>query len=196
MIIKNEIWKKKKKKERGGKVHYLQDSPQTHYPELKWLTTWYWDYVILKHLGQPLNDIRVSADTHDRNTWHLADPPLQIRIICRHNITLMLHYALNNTVIRVRALVATCETLNPRIAGQPQRNAKLRAQLFELSHNTVCNHRNTLGVQAVHHATHKVKFFLNAKVEKVGINNDLIWRLDGLVVLKEKRRWYLWPMTD
>lgn len=135
----------------------------------------------------------MRADTHERNTRHLADPPLQVRIVCRHNVALVLHDTLNNAVIRVGTLMAARQTLDARVAGQPQRNAELGAQLLKLGHDTVGNHGNTLGEQAVHHAADKVNLLLDAKVEKIGIDNDLVGRLDGLVVLEEERGRYLWP---
>jgi hypothetical protein len=46
----------------------------------------------------------------------------------------------------------------------------------------------TFGIEAIHHSTDYVKFVLNGKVDKVSINNYVIWRTQGFIIFKEHKR--------
>lgn len=55
---------------------------------------------------------------------------------------------------------------------------------------------HTLGVEAVHHRLDNVELFLNGKVDKVGVQDHLVGRHQGRIVLEEERRGHLLYMAD
>ena len=107
----------------------------------------------------------------------------------------MSHDSIDNTVVGVGALMATLETFPSLVSGDPQCYSVLRAQLLQLAHNTICDNRNAFGIQAVHHGGQHLELLLNSVGEEVGINEDLVWRDEGGVVLEEESGGYLWPIV-
>ena len=63
--------------------------------------------VHLKHIWQPLNNIRVCTYTQQRHTRDFPNPSFQISIIGRHNITLVLHHSIHQTVIGICTCMRT-----------------------------------------------------------------------------------------
>jgi hypothetical protein len=58
----------------------------------------------------------------------------------------------------------------PGILHNPQGYPVLAAQLLQLSHDTVGDVGDTLGVEAVHHTLDYVHLVLNGEVDKIGIH--------------------------
>jgi len=104
--------------------------------------------------------------------------------------------ALNKAVICVGAGVRAREALETGIAGNTQGNPVSVAQLLKLSHNAVRNTRDTLGVEAVHHAADEVELVLQAEVDEIGVDENAIGRYQGGIVCEEKGRGYLWYSAD
>ena len=62
------------------------------------------------------------------------------------------------------------QPLEARVLDNPQRYPILGPQLLQLRHHAVRDVRDTLGVQAVHHALDNVHLVLDGEVDKVCVN--------------------------
>jgi len=82
----------------------------------------------------------VLRDVHDGNARDLSDAALEIAIARRNNIALVLPYALNQTVICIRAGVCAREALKTAILDNPADNKavikKRKRTLIVQAHRT------------------------------------------------------------
>ena len=62
----------------------------------------------------------------------------------------------------------------------------LRPQFFKLRHDAVCDVRNALGIESVHHVLDDVHLVLDGEVDEVGVDQDVKRRPKLSVVLEEK----------
>ena len=90
-------------------------------------------------------------DAHDRHSHNFPDPLSQILVASGDHVALVLHHSLHDAIVGISAFVHTRQPLEPTIFGYSQRDSVGLAQLFQLSHHTVGDVGNTLGVHAVHH---------------------------------------------
>lgn len=81
--------------------------------------------------------------------------------------SLGLIFNLDQTVVRVRSTMRARQPLEPGVLGQPQRHAILGPELFQLCHDAVCNARDGLRQQTVHHGFHNVQLILSNKSKKM-----------------------------
>lgn len=98
----------------------------------------------------------------------------------------MLHHSIDNTVIGIRALMATLQPRPLFISCDPQRDTVLGAEFFELRHNTVGNSGGARGVEAVHHGREEGKLAANCMREEVRVNEDGVGGSEGGIVGEEK----------
>ena len=84
-------------------------------------------------VGHALDREAVAGDVHDGDTGDLADAALEVAVARRHDVALGRRHALDDAVVRVRALVRACQPLEPRVARNPQRHTELWPQLLELA---------------------------------------------------------------
>jgi hypothetical protein len=64
-------------------------------------------------------------------------PPLQIPIICRHNIDPMLNHPIYQTIIRIGSSVITLQPLESLVFRNPQRKSVFGSHLLQLGKNAV-----------------------------------------------------------
>lgn len=143
-------------------------------------------------VGEPLNHILPPRYAHNGHPRDFPDPPLQISIVRSYQIYLMLHHAIHQTIISIRAAMIAPKPLPALIAGDPQRDAVLGPQLFELGHDAVGDDGGALGVQAVHHRGEKLKLMPHRVRQEIGIDEHGVGWDQGGVVLKEEGGGYLW----
>lgn len=98
----------------------------------------------------------------------------------------MLHHSIDNTVIRIRALMPTLQPRPPFIACDPQRDTVLGAEFLKLRHDTVGNSRGARGVEAVHHGGEEGKLTANCMGEEVRVDEDGVRGSEGGIVGEEK----------
>ena len=84
-------------------------------------------------VGHALDREAVASDVHDGDTGDLADAALEVAVARRHDVALGRRHALDDAVVRVRALVRARQPLEPRVARNPQRHTELWPQLLELA---------------------------------------------------------------
>ena len=114
-------------------------------------------------------------NVHNRYTWNLADAASQVLITSRDNKTTVLFHHLNNIVIRIMTLFQIAwHTKKARILCQAKSNSVLCAELFQLRHDAIQNNWDALCVKAIHHRLDYVQLVPNGKVDKIGINNDVV----------------------
>lgn len=141
-----------------------------------------------KGFWELFNDVLVLSNVHDRNTRDLSDSGLQTLIASCNNEATMLHHTFNQAVICISALVHARKTLETGIAGNLQGKSVLWAEFFQFSNDAVSDANDAFGIQAVHHGLHDIELIWNGKVDKVGIDENLIWGCQSRVV-SEKERW-------
>jgi hypothetical protein len=81
-------------------------------------------------LSHAFDGVLVGDDIHDRHSWHLPDPPLQVLIAGGNDEAPMLLHALHQAVIGVGPLVRAFQTLEPRILGYPKRQSVLHSEFL------------------------------------------------------------------
>jgi hypothetical protein len=117
---------------------------------------------------------------------------------------------LHKAIIGVGSFVSAFQSLEALVLGKPKRNAILTTQLLQLGHDAIGDHRHTystihrsiigptptsqpqrdrtFGIQTVHHGTDDFEFVLDGKVDKVRVDQDLVWWPQRRVVSIEQRR--------
>jgi hypothetical protein len=83
---------------------------------------------------------------------------------------------------------ASLEALEARVLCHAQRHAVLYAHLFELRHHAVGDHGHALCEQAVHRRAHNLQLVFDGKVDKVGVQQDVVGRAQRRVVREEHGR--------
>ena len=104
----------------------------------------------------------------------------------------MLQHPVDKAVIRIYALMVAPQSLPALIARNLERDAELRAQLLQLSHDAVGDDGHALCIQAVHHRREQLEFLLDGMREEVGVDEDGVGRDESGVVLEEKGSGDLW----
>jgi len=84
---------------------------------------------------KPFNNILSPCHTHDRDTRHFADSPLEISIVRCDNIDLVSHDSIDNTVVGVCSGVTALQTLPSFISCDPKCDPVFLSQLFQFGHN-------------------------------------------------------------
>lgn len=116
---------------------------------------------------------------------YLANPALEVLITSGHNVAAMLLAPLNQAVISIRTSVTARNSLKPRILCQAQRQSVLLAQLLQLRHDTIGDTGDALCQQTVHHGLIDLELVFDRKVDKVGIDKNMIRRTKLCVILEE-----------
>mmetsp|Transcript_3849 Transcript_3849/g.10954 ORF Transcript_3849/g.10954 Transcript_3849/m.10954 type:complete len:354 (-) Transcript_3849:133-1194(-) len=141
-----------------------------------------------KGLRHALHRVLVPADVHAGDPGNLADPAPQLLVARRHDEALPLRREVGEAVVGVALLGAVArDPLEARVLGEPQGDLVLAAQLFELGHDAVRDAGDALGEQAIHHGPDHVEFFADAKVDKVGVHQNVVRRTELFVVSKKQR---------
>jgi len=78
------------------------------------------------------------------------------------------------------------DSLKPRVLSNSESQAILLAQLLQLGQHTISDHRDTLGIEAVHHGWNDIKFMLNGVGYEVGVNKNRIRRREGRIILEKE----------
>lgn len=100
----------------------------------------------------------------------------------------MLGHALHQTVVGVDPPVQALDPLEARVFYDPERQLVLGTELFQLADHAIRDVRDALGVEAVHHGFDHVEFVFNAKVDEIGVDEDVVGRAELGVVLEEHGR--------
>jgi len=133
----------------------------------------------------PFNHILPSRHTNNRHTGYLPHPPLQIAIIGRDQINPLLHHAIHDTVVRIRALVIALQPLPTLVPRNLQRDAVLGSQLLQLGHDAARDDGLAGGIEGVHEGGQEREFVVDGVGEEVGVDEDLVGGLEGGIVLEE-----------
>lgn len=88
------------------------------------------------------------------------------------------------------------QSLDSWIPGQFQSNTVFGPQFLQFGHDTIGDQRITFGQKTVHHTFHDVDFLLNREVDKIGIDQHLVWGFDSFVVLEEQSTGHLWDISS
>lgn len=126
--------------------------------------------LLIRRLWQPLNNIPPPPNAHHRHSRNLPQPPLQARIIRRHDVNPRSHDPAHDAIVRIRPLVPTPDPLEPRIPRDLERDAEPRAQLLEFSHDAVGHDGRARRVQRVQQAGERVDAVGYGKVEEVCVD--------------------------
>ena len=121
---------------------------------------------------------------HDGDTGDFSDAPFQILIIRGHDVAPVGFHAVDQAVVRVGSFVITPQPLEPRILGQLERQPEPVAHFFELGNDAVGHARDAFGEQGVHHRGKHVHFVLDAEVDEVCVEEDVVRRPQLHVVLE------------
>ena len=80
------------------------------------------------------------------------------------------------------------KTFESRITCHFKRHPILGPQFLQLGHDAISNARCAFSVQAIHHGFNYVELILYGKIDKVGVDEDLVGWGEGGVVLEEEGR--------
>lgn len=99
----------------------------------------------------------------------------------------MLHTPIDNAVIGVGAAVnsLTGQTFPALVTSNAQSNTILWAKLFQLGHDAGSDENLAFGIQGVHHALEQLDLAGDGVGEEIRIDEDLVRRDEGGVVLEE-----------
>ena len=122
----------------------------------------------------------------DQDQCDLPNPPLEITIVSCHNINTMFDNPINQTIIGIGSWMIAFDSLKPRVLSNSESQAILLAQLLQLGQHTISDHRDTLGIEAVHHGWNDIKFMLNGVGYEVGVNKNRIRRREGRIILEKE----------
>jgi len=128
----------------------------------------------------------VRRHVHDGHTGNLPDAVLQVLVVGGHDVALVLTHPFHQAVVRIGALVQAGQSLESGIGDDAQGQFVLVAQLLQLGAHAVGYVGYALGVQAVHHSLHNVQLVLDAEVDEVRVQDDVIRRTQLGVVLEEQ----------
>lgn len=142
--------------------------------------------LFFRSVREPLNHILPPRHTHDRHARDFPDPPLQIAIVGGYQIHFMLHHAVHQTIIGIRAAMIASKPLPALIAGDPQRDAVLGPQLLELGHDAVGDDGRALGIQAVHHCGEKLQLVPHRVREEIGIDEHGVGGIRAVLCWKKR----------
>ena len=140
---------------------------------------------MLRSIWQPLDHIFTLCDTDNRYTRNFSDPPLQVSIVCRYNVYPVLDNPVHDAVVCICTLVVALQSLPSFVTRYPQSYPVFGPEFFQFGHDAGCDYGSNRGVQTVHHGLQEVEFVVNSMGEKVGIDQDRIWRLKSFVVHEE-----------
>jgi hypothetical protein len=130
----------------------------------------------------------MTTNIHARHSRNLPNPSPQLFITSRNNKTSPPRHHLHQTVISITPLAIAGDTFKPRVLGHPQSHFVFGAKFFEFSHNTVGNAGDAFGKKTIHHRSNDFHLISNGKVDKVGVNQDVVRRAKLSVVLEEEGR--------
>lgn len=157
-------------------------------------------YPVLEHdavgFRKLLNRVLVLGNVHDWDTGNLANAIFEALVAGGDNVAAMLGDAIDKTVVSVGALVHAGEPFEARISGNLECQSKLGPELLQLTKDAVRHTRNALGIQTVHHGLDNVEFVADGEADEVGVDEDVVGRGEGGVVLEEEGRGDLFDVTD
>jgi len=136
------------------------------------------------------------GQVHYRNSRNFANSSFEIFVTGRYDVTFVLCDSLDEAVVGVGALVHAGQALKPWVLDDPERHAVLATKLLQLTHHTVSDVRNALGIEAVHHGLDDVESVLDGEVDEVGVDEDVVRRAQLLVVPEEQCRRCLRYFSD
>ena len=139
------------------------------------------DAVCLREL---LNGVFVGGNGHDWNTRYPPHPLLQSFVTRGNNVTSVLSHPLHHTIIRICPLVHAGKTGEARILGNLQSHPVLPSQLLQLPNDTISDTWNDSCIQRLHRCIHNVQLVLDAKVDEIGVQEDVVWWSQCRVVPK------------
>jgi len=128
----------------------------------------------------------MRSHVHDGHAGNLPDAILKVLVVGGHNVAFVLAHPLHEAVVRIGALVQARQSLESGIGDDAQGQLVLVAQLLQLGTHAVGDIGYALGIQTVHHTLHNIQFVLNAKVNEVRVQNDVVRRSQLGVVLEEQ----------
>lgn len=98
----------------------------------------------------------------------------------------MLLHPVDETIVRVHALVTTLQPLPAFVAGDAEGDAVFLPEFLEFGHYAGGDDRDAFGVEAVHHGGEELEFVLYGVGEEVCVDEDVVGWGEGGVVLEEE----------
>jgi hypothetical protein len=92
----------------------------------------------------------------------LPNSSLQVPIICCNDIDAVLHDAINEAIICIRAFVVAPYPFKSRILRNTQSESVFLPKLFQFCKDTVGDYGYALGVQTVHHGRNNFELMLDS----------------------------------
>lgn len=152
--MKDDNWKTSKKKNSVAERSFMDKTSRTHVIQTTGLSpkghetqrrrkknrsSLCWCSLV----RQPLNRVSPPNNVHEWYAWYLSNTPPKLSIARRNDVTPTCSHSLHEAIVGVGPLVSTRQTLEPRIARDPQGYTVTRTELFKLGDDTVCYTRNT-----------------------------------------------------
>jgi len=138
-----------------------------------------------KGFRHPLDSISVTTYIHTRHTRNLSNTTPQLFITSGNNETPPLFDHVHQAVVSIAPLAITWNSLKSWILSQSQSHLVLRAEFLQLAHHAICDARDALGQEAIHHTSNDVHFIPNRKVYEICVHQNVVRRAKLCVVLKK-----------
>lgn len=104
----------------------------------------------------------------------------------------MLHYALHDTVVGIRALVVALEALPALVTRNAQRNSVLGAEFLQLGHDAGGYDGRGFCVEQVHEGLVQLELGVDGVREEICVDEDGVRGPEGSVGLEEEGGGDLW----
>ena len=112
---------------------------------------------------------------HNWHAWNFSDSSFEIFIVGGDDVTPIRLHSINKAIICISALMITFKPLKSWIFCQFKGETESMAHFFEFGDDAVGYARNTLCKKSIHHRIENVHLVLNAKIDEVGINKNVVW---------------------
>ena len=135
--------------------------------------------------GKLFNCVLVLGNVHDGYTGNFSNTIFESFITSGNNVATMLGYTLNQTIVCVGSFMNAGQTFESGITGDLQGHPVLGTKFFQFGHYAIGDTWRSHCIQAIHHGFDEIEFILDGKVDKVGIDEDLIWRCKGGIMFEK-----------
>lgn len=119
-------------------------------------------------------------------TCNFPNAILQVSIVGCYDVALVLCHTIHDAVIGVGALVHAGDSLESWIFHNFQCHFVLLAHFLQFGHHAVGDVWDALGIQTIHHILNHIQLILDTVMHEIGIDQNVIWRSELCVVLKEE----------
>lgn len=118
----------------------------------------------------------MCGDVHYWNAWNLPQSSFQVFIASCYYKASCLLYTLNYTVISISSFMSAFKSLKSRIFGYSKGKPVLFTEFFQFGYNALRDTWNYFSKQTVHTILEDIELILYRKVNKIGIEENMIRR--------------------